>query len=339
LFLSGCGGQAGGQPGGFAVSVVVAAVKEETVEEKISLVGTLTANETVEIKNQAAGVIERIGFNEGQAVKSGQMLFMVDTRKLNATLARTEANLSMAQTTFGRLSSLITAGAISQQEFDQAKSDLDVKKAEVELIKAQLAETVIAASFDGVVGERKVSVGQFVDQGTTLSYLISQDPIKAELRAPERYLGQLKEGQPIQVTVAAYPDETFDGEVYFIAPQVEEQTRTALIKAKLPNPEGKLRQGMFANLDLIVNARSRALTIPEEALIPKGDEVYVFAVDAESKAQMKPVKVGIRLAGRAEILEGLSAGENVIVEGYQKVGPGSPVNMKESKLNPPTGIK
>ncbi|OGX08402.1 MAG: hypothetical protein A2Z88_02215 [Omnitrophica WOR_2 bacterium GWA2_47_8] len=330
LFLAGCGKQGGMPHGGFAVSVVAAPVKEERIEEKISLVGTLVANETVEIKNQVAGVIEQIGFEEGQTVKKGQMLFMIDAHKLNATLAQTEANLSMAQTTFDRLSSLISAGAISQQEFDQAKSDLEVNKAKIDLIKAQLAETVLPASFDGVMGERKVSVGQFVEQGTTLSYLISQDPIKAEFRTPERFLGQLKEGQSIQVTVAAYPDDIFDGDVYFIDPQVEEQTRTALIKAKLPNSEGKLRQGMFANLDLLVNVRSKALTIPEEALIPKGDEVYVFAVDSESKAQIKPVKVGIRLAGKAEILEGLSAGENVIVEGYQKVGPGSPVKMKDN---------
>src|SRR3989338_1222222 len=331
LFLAGCGNQAGGPPGGgFAASVVAAPVKKELIEEKISLVGTLMANETVDIKNQVAGVVKRIGFEEGQTVTAGQMLFMIDTRKLNATLAQTEANFGLAQTTFDRLSTLITAGAISQQKFDQAKSDLQVKKAEIDLIKAELADSVISAAFDGIVGERKVSAGQFVDQGTTLSYLIRSEPIKAEFRVPERFLGQLKNGQPIQVTVAAYPNKIFNGDVYFIDPQGAPESRTALIKAKLPNAEGKLRQGMFANLDLIVNVRSNALTIPEEALIARGDEVYVFAVDAENKAQMKPVKGGVRLAGTAEILEGLSAGENVIVEGYQKIGPGSPVKIKEN---------
>ncbi|MCR4337289.1 MAG: efflux RND transporter periplasmic adaptor subunit, partial [Candidatus Omnitrophica bacterium] len=280
LLWTGCEkAKTGEMHGGFAVNVIAEPVKQEKITEKISLVGTLAADEVVEIKNQIAGLIEQIGFEEGQAVKKGQMLFMIDARKLNASLAQAEANSGMAQTTFDRLSSLIDAGAISQQEFDQAKSDLEAKKAEIELIQAQLKETVISASFDGVMGERKVSIGQFVNQGTTLTYLISQDPMKAEFRLPERFLGQMKEGQTIQMTVAAYPDDVFEGQVYFIDPQVEEQTRTALIKAKVPNSDGKLRQGMFANLDLIVSIRSEALTIPETALIPKGEDVFVFVVD------------------------------------------------------------
>ncbi len=321
--------------GNFSVSVVAEPVKQERIEEKISLVGSLAADEAIEVKNQIAGLIEQIGFDEGQSVKKGQMLFMIDAKKLNASLTQAEANANLAQTTFDRLESLISAGAISQQEFDQAQSDLAAKKAEVDLIRAQLNESVITAAFDGMMGERLVSVGQYVDQGTLLTYLISQDPIKAEFRVPERFLGQLKEDQIVQVTVAAYPDEIFEGEVYFIAPQIDEQTRTALVKARIPNPDGKLRRGMFANLNLIVSVRALALTIPEIALIPKGEEIFVFVVDSESKAQMKPVRVGLRLAGKAEIVQGLSAGENVIVEGFQKVGPGSPVTIKNTQPTPP----
>lgn len=328
LIFAGCGKPKAVAPGGFAVQVIAEPVKPERIEEKISLVGTLAADEAVEIKNEIAGMIGKLGFQEGQLVQKNQMLFKIDDHKLKASLAQAAANLQLAQTTFDRLSSLIKAGAISQQEFDQARSDLDAKGAEVDLIKAQLRETLITAAFDGVMGERKVSIGQFVNQGATLTFLISQDPMKAEFRLPERFLGQLKDGQNIEVTVAAYPNEIFKGQVYFIDPQIDEQTRTALVKAKIPNPEGKLRRGMFANLDLIVNVHPQALVVKETALIPKGDDVFVFVVDDGNKAQMKPVKVGLRLAGKAEIVEGLSAGENVIVEGFQKVGPGSPVNMK-----------
>ncbi len=333
FLVVGCGNGSGKKKGpmsmgGFAVNVVAQAVTQQKIEEKISLVGNLAADEAIEIKNEISGVIEQIGFDEGQTVKKGQMLFMIDAGKLNATLTQSQANLGLAQTTFDRLSSLIKAGAVSQQEFDQAQSDLQAKSAEVELIKAQLRETVIAVSFDGVMGERKVSIGQFVNQGSTLTFLISQDPMKAEFRVPERFLGQLKDGQSVEVMVAAYPNEKFNGEVYFIDPQIEEQTRTALVKAKLPNPDGKLRRGMFANLDLIVNIRPQALVVSELALIPKAEEVYVFVVDADNKAQKKLVKVGVRLAGKAEITEGLVEGENVIVEGYQKIGPGSMVKMK-----------
>lgn len=335
FFAAGCGnGKKGGHMGGFAVTVVAEPVKAEKIEEKISLVGNLQADESVEIKNEIAGVIQEIGFGEGQAVTKGQMLFLIDAGKLRASLAQAQANLGMAQTTFDRLSTLIKSNAISQQEFDQASSDLESSKAQIDLIKAQLKETEIIATFDGVMGERKVSIGQFVGQGTTLTYLIKQNPIKAEFKVPERFLGQLKEGQGIEVSVAAYPNEKFSGEVYFIDPQVDELTRTALVKAKLPNPDGKLRRGMFANLDLIVSIREHALTVPETALIPRSDDVSVFIIDKENKAQMKKVKVGIRMVGKAEILEGLSAGDNVIVEGYQKIGPGSPVTTQKSGAQP-----
>ncbi len=331
LTLSGCGKKktGPGKPGGgFAMSVVAQPVTLEKIEEKISLVGNLRADESIEIKNQIAGVIEEIGFSEGQAVKEGQMLFVIDAGKLKASLAQMQASLGLAQTTFDRLSTLIKAGAISQQEFDQATSDLESRKAEVDLFKAQLKESQILASFDGITGDRKVSIGQFVNQGTLLTTLIKQDPMKAEFYIPERFLGQLKEGQGIEVTVAAYPKDVFKGEVYFIDPQVDELNRTALIKAKLPNPDGKLLKGMFANLNLIVSIREQALVVPETALIPKSEDVFVFAIDGENKAQMKKVKVGMRMVGKAEILEGLSAGENVIVEGYQKIGPGSLVKIK-----------
>ncbi len=324
--------------GGFPVSVVAEEVKQEKIEEKISLVGTLAADEAIEIKNEIGGIITEIGFEEGQGVKKDQMLFKIDADKLKASLVQAEVNLALAQTTFDRLSSLIKAGAVSQQEFDQAKSDLESKKAAIDLTKAQLKESVISAAFDGVMGERNVSIGQFVNQGTTLTYLIKQDPMKAEFRVPERYLGQLKEGQPIEAMVAAYSDKQFGGEVYFIDPQIDEQTRTALVKAKLPNPEGKLHRGMFVNLNLIVNIRDQAITVPEIALIPKGDDVFVFVVDADHKAQMKKVQVGTRMADKAEITEGLSAGEYVVVEGYQKIGPGSLVKMKSaSQPEEPTG--
>jgi len=333
LITAGCGKSDPHGMGGFAVPVVAVPVIVEKIEEKISLVGNLQADEAVEIKNEIAGVIQEIGFDEGQTVQKGQMIFLIDAGKLKASLAQSQANMGMAQTTFDRLSTLIKSNAISQQEFDQASSDLESRKAEIDLIKAQLRETEINATFAGVMGERKVSIGQFVNQGETLTFLIKQDPMKAEFRVPERFLGQLKQGQGIEVSVAAYPKESFIGEVYFIDPQVDELTRTALVKAKLPNPDGKLRRGMFANLNLIVSIREEALVVPETALIPKSEEVFVFAIDKENKAQMKKVKVGIRMIGKAEILEGLTAGESVIVEGYQKIGPGSLVTIK-SASNP-----
>lgn len=333
LAFAGCEGKKGNDMAkmfaGMAINVVAVEAKAQTVEEKISLVGTMAANESVEIKSEIDGAVEEINFEEGQKVEKGRALISIDKSKLDATLAQTEANLRLAETTGKRYQSLVESEAISKQEFDQAQANLEVSKAAADLVRAQLRDATIEAPFDGVIGERKVSVGQFIAKGTSITFLINQDPMKAEFRVPEKYLSRLKEKQAIEITVAAYPQETFKGEVYFIDPQIDTLTRTALVKAFVPNPEGKLRVGMFANLDLIVNVKAGAIVVPETALIPNGDAVSVFVVDAESKAEMRPVAVGIRMAGTVEVASGLKAGEKVIIEGFQKLGPGSKVAPRD----------
>jgi len=329
--FSGCDQKkpAGGMMAGMTVNVIAVEAKQQPIQEKISLVGTMAANESVEIKSEIDGMVEEINFEEGQAVKKGQLLITVDKSKLEASLAQAEANLKLAQTTGDRYKSLIETQAISKQEYDQAEANLDAMRAGADLVKAQLREATIEASFDGIMGERLVSIGQFITKGTSLTFLINQDPMKAEFRVAERYLSRLKEKQEIEIAVAAYPKEKFKGEVYFIDPQIDDLTRTALVKARVPNPDGKLRRGMFANLELIVNVRENAIVIPETALIPKGEDVSVFVIDAESKAQPTAVKIGLRTAGVVEITSGLKAGDKVITEGFQKIGPGSKVASRD----------
>jgi membrane fusion protein (multidrug efflux system) len=313
---------------GMAVNVVAVEAKIQTIEDKISLVGSMAANESVEIKSEIDGVIEELNFDEGQKVKKGQILVAVDKGKLEASLAQAEANLKLAETTGKRYQSLIESQAISKQEFDQSQATLEAAKASADLVKAELKDATIEAPFDGVIGERLVSIGQFITKGSSITFLINQDPMKAEFRIPEKYLGQLKEKQNIEISIAAYPDEIFKGEVYFIDPQIDDLTRTALVKAVVPNSERKLRVGMFANLQLIVKVRKNAVVIPETALIPKDEDVNVFIIDADSKAQPRPVKVGIRMAGTVEIISGLTEGDKVIIEGFQKIGPGIPIKRK-----------
>ncbi len=301
---------------------------KQPIAEKISLVGTLEANEMVEIKSEIDGAVEKIDFSEGQKVKKGTEILLIDQRKLKAALEQAQANLRFAETTTERYQPLIASGAVSRQEYDQAVASLEVNRADVELNKALLKDSTIVAPFDGVMGERKVSVGQFITKGTSISFLVSQDPMKANFRVPERYLNTVSVGQTVEMEVAAYPGEKFGGDVYFIDPKIDELSRTALVKAKVANPEGKLRHGMFANLKLIVNKKEDVIVVPEAALIPKGDDVQVYVVNADDSTVNKLVKVGIRMAGTVEILEGLSEGEIVIVEGHQKLGPGMKVSVR-----------
>lgn len=327
---SGCGkkGGPGGGPGGMAVHVVGFAVAREPIEERVSLVGSLMANESVQIQSEIDGSIDEIAFDEGQPVTKGHVLARIDQKKLQAGMAEVEARLQLAESTLQRYTALAESRAVSQQEVDQAASTFEANRASIDLMKAQLEDATIIAPFDGIVGERRISLGQFVSKGTLITSLIDPDPMKAEFHMPERYVSQVATGQRVDMTVAAYPDETFSGEVYFVGPEVDASTRTVLVKALVPNADGKLRSGMFANLSLIMQVRKHALVIPETALIIQGQTTTVFVVDEQNTVQPRQVKPGVRLAGRVEVLEGLRAGDTVVIEGTQKLGPGAKVVVR-----------
>ena len=330
LALAGCGkkGAAGGPPGGMSVHVVGFKAARQPIEESVSLIGSLQANEAVEIMSELDGTVDEIGFEEGQPVTKGQLLVLIDQEKLRANLAEVEARLQLAESTMQRYTALAESNAVSRQEVEKAKAEHEATRASVTLMHAQLQDATITAPFDGVVGARKVSVGQLIMRGTAITSVIDTDPMKAEFRVPERHVAQLQPGQQIEMSVAAYPEETFTGKVYFIDPQIEESTRTVLVKALVPNPKGKLHAGMFANLKLVMQMRQDAVVIPETALMVQGEHTSVFVVDSSDTVQPRLVTPGIRLAGMVEIADGLRPGETVVVEGIQKLGPGAKVVVR-----------
>ena len=153
------------------------------------------------------------------------------------------------------------------------------------------------------------------------------DPLEVEFNVPERYIGQLKMDQRIEISVEAWPDGLFSGSVVFISPKVDRTSRTVLVKARIANPDLQLKPGMFGKIELIFKARDAALVIPEAAISYANDDASVVVRNAEGVAEFRPVQVGIRLAGKAEIVDGLTAGEQVVVEGFQKLGPGTPISI------------
>jgi len=325
---SGCGRrEPGGGPGG-AVHVVGFRAIEQPIEERVAVVGTLVANESVDIKSELDGVVEEMSFEEGQRVNAGETLFRIDRSKLEASLAEAEANLKLAEATLGRYAALAESRAVSQQEVDQARMNFEARLATVKLMHAQLQDATLIAPFAGIVGARLVSVGQYVTRGQQLSSLVETDPMKVEFNVPERFLSQVAEGQELDVRVAAYPDESFRGTVYFIDPKVNPETRTVLIKARLPNPDGRLRPGMFSNLTLILQVRQNAVVVPETALMLRGQSTSVFVVNEQALIEAREVNAGVRLAGWVEIASGLKVGETVILEGLQKVHPGAQVSVR-----------
>src|SRR5262245_34237037 len=334
--VAGCnrkpGGGAGPQGGGGMPPIQVVAVeaKLQPVTESLSLVGSITPKEMVEIKAETDGIVQDINFKEGERVEKDRLLVKLDETKLAATLAQSEANLKLSEANFNRAKQLSDEKLISRQEYDQTASIHAVNQAAVDLQRRQLKDAQILAPFSGIIGARQISPGQVIMRSAILTWLVDLDSVKVEVNVPERYLQELKVGRPLEFTVAAFPNEKFRGEVYFISPQLNENLRTALVKALIPNKDGKLRGGMFASMELTLKVRDSAIVIPEPAIMSNGDNFSVFVVDKDGKAQVRPIQVGLRLPGQAEILKGLNAGDKVVVEGVQKLRPGGPV-----KLAPP----
>ena len=311
-----------------AVNVVGFMVAVKDISDTIALVGTLEANESVEIKSEINGIMEEINVEEGQRVREGDVLFRIEKRKLQAAYDQAVANLKLAESTAQRYEKLVQSKAVSDQEYDQTRATLASSYAMVQLAREDLEDAVITAPFDGVIGERLISTGQYITQGMLLSYLFSKDPMKVGFRVPERYIGEIGIDQQVTLTVAAFKDKAYEGRVFFIDPRIDETTRTALVKAYVPNSNEELRQGMFANLDLIVNRNENALVVPESALIIQGDTVSVYVIRDSDTVDLRPVTVGERFSGMVEIREGVNAGDVVVTEGYQKIGPGSRVQVR-----------
>lgn len=341
LALMGCKKPATATPagGGGAMSIQVVAVEatKRPVTESLSLIGSTTANEMVELKSETDGLVEKINFEEGQQVEQGRLLVQLEESKLSAQLAEAEANFKFSQINYDRAKQLLTDKLISQQEYEQTTASFQMNQAGLDLKKRQLQDTKILAPFAGVVGSRSISPGQVITKSTTLTWVIDLDPVKVEFNVPEKFLSQLAIGQSIDVTVAAFPGRKFTGEVFFVSSYVDPNTRTALVKARIPNPKQELKPGMFANLDLTLRVLEAAIVVPEVAInqLLEGGEATLYVVDKENKATLRKVKLGVRTPGFVEVSSGVDAGDMVIVEGLQKIGPGVPVQLAPAEAAKP----
>jgi membrane fusion protein (multidrug efflux system) len=329
LVLAGCRPQQGGARGrgGMVMQVVTMQATARAVAETVPLVGNLLANEYVEIKSETDGIIQAILFTEGQRVEKGELLVQLDETKLAAMAAEAEARFKLSQANFDRSQQLFKDKLVSSQEFDQMAATFEMSRATLELMKRQLRDTRITAPFGGVLGARQVSPGQVITKSTVLTTLVDLDPMKVEVSVPERFASQVREGQTLELSVVAYANRKFSAKVYFVAAQLDPSFRTALVKALAPNPGHALKPGMFATLELSLTLRDNAIVVPEVALMFDGDNARVFLVDEQSRAQLRPVKLGLRLPGLVEIVSGLNGGERVVVEGVQKVVPGAPLKV------------
>jgi membrane fusion protein (multidrug efflux system) len=324
--LAACGKGPDAQgPGSFPVPVEMAKAQSKDLREVLSLVGTLEADESVILKPEIEGQVATIHFDEGKKVASGQLLVQLDDRETSAALGEAQADLAFAKSEYARRKNLYAQRVVAKQELDRSRSEMDRHAARVEVMKSRLSKTRITAPFAGTVGTRRVSPGDVVKAGEELVNLEAVDPLKLQFDVPERYLPRLSVGQDVDLRVTAFPDRQFKGQVYFIEPRVSAENRSVTVKAHVPNPDGLLRPGMFANVELLVQEKKEAITIPEQALVPQGDQQFVFRVKADSTVELVPVRTGIRSKGDVEVVGGLLSGDRVVAAGQQKLGPGSKV--------------
>ncbi|MFA7822130.1 efflux RND transporter periplasmic adaptor subunit [Aeromonas dhakensis] len=324
-----------------AISVSAAHAEEQPWQGRLPAIGTLKAFQGVDLAAEVEGIVREVMFESGQKVTQGQALIQLDSEVERASLATAEAERSLAQIEYERGRSLVSRSNISKSEFDRLASALQKATASAAQLKAQLDKKRINAPFAGTIGIRQVDTGDYLSPGATIATLQDLSHLHVDFFLPEQRAPQLQVGQPVRLSVAAYPGEQFEGRIAAINPKVENETRNLQVRATLSNPDEKLLPGMFANLEVLLPDDQPQIVVPETAITYTlyGNSVYVVkekqdddgktVKDEDGTAQLtverRFVETGERRAGRVVILKGLQAGEQVVTSGQLKLDNGAHV--------------
>ncbi len=311
----------GGPPDDPEVRAVIARAETRAVGEIVDLVGEVVARESVDLIGEVDARLEAVGFEEGAAVEAEQLLFRFDDARLQARLAQARASHRLAETNLRRGADLLKNETISQQEFDQTEAAFQAAAATLAVAEEDLADARMVAPFAGVITRRRVSPGQFVRRGEALASLVQMDPLEVVFHVPERHLGKVRPGQSVRFRSAGAAME-FEAEVTYLAPRLDPATRTLEVKARLENPEARLRPGMFGRVRMVVDVREDAVVVPAAAVAMSPQGTRVVVMNDEGRSEFRMVEPGRRVDGLIEIRSGVEAGERVVVEGHQKMGPG-----------------
>lgn len=312
----GAGGPPGMMGGIGPMPVVAADVVFVPMADRIEAVGTASADKSATLTATVTEAVVATRFEEGQPVTAGQVMIQLDD-------AEEQATFEEARKAYERYAALAKTSAASVARRDQEKARMDVAQ-------ARARDRQIVAPFDGVAGLRRVNVGDTVSAGTAMTTVDSVDPVKVRFSIPEIHMSAIAPDQTIEARSAAWPGEVFQGTVSAVDSRIDPVTRAVAVKAVIPNPDMKLRPGLLMTVSVLNNPR-QALAVPEQALIETGTAQSVMAIGTDGKAEMRPVRPGVRQAGFVEILSGLKEGEQVIIEGLQKVQPGMPVKAAQVK--------
>lgn len=328
---AGGGAAKGGPPGAGgappqAVTVEAVKVAVMPMPQSITAVGSVRSDESVTLRPEVTGRIAEIRFKEGQQVAKGVVLVKLDDSVTGADAEQARANLWLAKSKSERAAELHQKGFVSAQAKDDAEGGLRVAQATLQSAEARLAKMEIRAPFSGIIGLRQVSVGDYVKDGQDMVNLEAIDSLKVDFRVPETFLRQVQVGQSMQLTLDAIPGKTYDGKVLAINPLVDAAGRSIVVRAQIRNTNAALRPGMFARVRLLTDAKADSMVVPEQALVPQGEDQFVFKV-VDGRAQRVKVDIGQRRDGNVEILRGLAPADLVVTAGHLKIRDGTTVRL------------
>jgi membrane fusion protein (multidrug efflux system) len=314
-------------------TIAAAEVRAETWEPYLYAVGSLVATQGVDVTTEVAGQVRSIAFESGQAVEQGSLLLQLDDSVDQADLRGLQAERRLAEIRYKRFVRLVKDNSASQADLDEAQANLQNLEAQVAAEQATIDKKRIRAPFAGLLGIRQVDLGEYLAPGSRIVPLQALDPIYVDYALPERHIASLRPGQPVLIGIQAYGDETFQGSITALNPGIDPRTRNLRVRATLPNPDGRLRPGMFADVRTVLPARSNVLTVPRTAISynPYGDSVFVIEQqDGQAVVQRRQIETGDSREGRVEVLAGLSVGETVVSAGHVKLRNGQPVVVDDS---------
>ena len=302
-----------------ALPVNMQVAKPERFTETLAVIGSIEANESVVLKSEISGKITGIFFNEGQRIEKGTLLIKVYDDDLQAQLTKAQANLRLTEDVEARQQQLLEREAISRQEYDVAYANLQAAQADVALLEAQISKTEIKAPFDGTIGFRKVSPGEYITPGVDIASLVDDNPAKIQFTVPEKYTQLLGVNTVIRYRLEGQFNER-TARVYAVAPYIEQATRTLQLKALTPNPNGTLIPGAFARIEVLMETQPNVVLIPAESILSEsaGQKVYLYK---GGKVHPVMVETGTRTNNRVEIVQGITPGDTIIVTGMMQITP------------------
>lgn len=322
-FLAACGGTnsplgAGPDAG---VTVTTAVVEQQPWSDTIDALGTVAARESVVVTAKVSEIVEGVHFESGDVVAEGSVLLTLSGEQQQAALNAAEAAAEEAERLYRRQAQLAEQQLIATSQLDSQRAIRDSARARVAEIRANLRDRAIRAPFAGVLGIRRVSPGALVQPGTEIASLDDVEEVYVDFPVPEVQLAHLAEGQQLTGRSSAWPGREFDGVVTMIDSRVDPNTRAVTVRGTFPNADHALRPGMLVRIRLERPARE-ALVVPEIAVVQVGRDTFAWRVREDATVEQVRIQVGARVAGLAEVSDGLAAGDRIVVDGTAKLRPG-----------------